>query len=72
MQLTSNTTLINNFSIEIAGLKESLEFTEEETEEKFSKIIDKISTMERNLFRLKKNIKVIRTAKPGWALEIEN
>ena len=72
MQLTSNTTLINNFSIEIAGLKESLEFTEEETEEKFSKIIDKISTMERNLFRLKKNIKVIRTTKPRWALEIEN
>ena len=72
MQLTSNTTLINNFSKEIAGLKESLEFTEEETEEKFSKIIDKISTMERNLFRLKKNIKVIRTTKPGWALEIEN
>ena len=72
MQLTSNTTLINNFSKEIAGLKESLEFTEEETEEKLSKIIDKISTMERNLFRLKKNIKVIRTTKPGWALEIEN
>ena len=72
MQLTSNTTLINNFSKEIAGLKESLEFTEEETEEKFNKIIDTISTMERNLFRLKKNIKVIRTTKPGWALEIEN
>ena len=72
MQLTSNTTLINNFSKEIAGLKESLEFTEEETEEKLNKIIDKISTMERNLFRLKKNIKVIRTTKPGWALEIEN
>ena len=72
MQLTSNTTLINNFSKEIAGLKESLEFTEEETEEKLNKIIGKISTMERNLFRLKKNIKVIRTTKPGWALEIEN
>ena len=72
MQLTSNTTLINNFSKETAGLKESLEFTEEETEEKLNKIIDKISTMERNLFRLKKNIKVIRTTKPGWALEIEN
>lgn len=72
MQLTSNTTLINNFSKEIAGLKRSLEFTEEETEEKFNNIIDKISTMERNLFRLKKNIKVIRTTKPGWALEIEN
>ena len=72
MQLTSNTTLINNFSKEIAGLKGSLEFTEEETEEKFNNIIDKISTMERNLFRLKKNIKVIRTTNPGWALEIEN
>ena len=72
MQPASSTTLINNFSKEIAGLKESLELTEEETEEKFNKVIDKISTMERNLFRLKKSIKVIRTTKPGWALEIEN
>ena len=51
MQLISgNTTLTNqrldNLSKEIADLKESLEFTQEETEEKLNKLSDKITTME--------------------------
>ena len=28
--------------------------------------------MERNLFSLKKDIEVIQTTKPSWAIEIEN
>ena len=77
MQLISgNTTLTNqrldNLSKEIADLKESLEFTQEETEEKFSKLNEKITSMERNLFSLKKDIEVIQTTKPSWAIEIEN
>ena len=77
MQLLSgNTTLTNqrfdNFSKEIADLKESLGFTQDETEEKFSKLNLKISTMERNLFSLKKDIKIIQTTKPSRAIEIEN
>ena len=77
MQLISgNTTLTNqkldNLSKEIADLKESLEFTQEETEEKFSKLNEKITSMERNLFSLKKDIEVIQTTKPRWAIEIEN
>ena len=57
MQLISgNTTLINqrldNLSKEIADLKESPEFTQE-TEEKFSKLNEKLTSMERNLFSLK-------------------
>ena len=28
--------------------------------------------MEKNLFRLKKDIEVIQTTKPSWAIEIEN
>ena len=63
MQLTSgNTTLANErldiLSKEIAGIKESLELTQEETEEKFTKINETILTMERNLFSLKRNIEV--------------
>ena len=77
MQLISgNTTLTNqrldSLSKEIADLKESLEFTQEETEEKFSKLNEKITSMERNLFSLKKDIEVIQTTKPSWAIEIEN
>ena len=77
MQLISgNTTLTNqrldNLSKEIADLKESLEFTQEETEGEFSKLNEKITSIERNLFSLKKDIEVIQTTKPSWAIEIEN
>ena len=77
MQLISgNTTLTNqrldNLSKEIADLKESLEFTLEETEGKFSKLNEKITSMERNLFGFKKGIEVIQTTKPSGAREIEN
>ena len=63
---------LDNLSKEIADLKESLEFTQEETEGKFSKLNEKITSMERNLFSLKKDIEVIQTTKPSWAIEIKN
>ena len=77
MQLISgNPTLTNqrldNLIKEIADLKESLEFTKEETEGKFSTLNEKISTMEKNLFSLKKDIDIIQTTKPSWAIDIEN
>ena len=77
MQLISgNTTLTNqrldNLSKEIADLKESREFTQEETERKFSMLTEKISTMEKNLFSLKKDIDIIQTTKLSWAIDIEN
>ena len=53
-------------------MTKSLEFTQEETEGKFNKLNEKITTMERNLFSLKKDIEVIQTTKPSWAIEIEN
>ena len=63
---------LDNLSKEIADLKESLEFTQEETEGKFSKLNEKITSMEANLFSLKKDIDVIQTTKPSWAIEIKN
>ena len=77
MQLISgNTALTNqrldNLSKEIADLKASLEFTQEETEGKFSTLKEKISTMEKNLFSFKKDIDIIQTTKPNWAIDIEN
>ena len=74
--MSGNTTLENqrldNISKEIADLKESLEFTQEETEGKFNKLNEKITTMERNLFSLKKDFEVNQTTKPSCAIEIEN
>ena len=77
MQLISgNATLTNqrldNLSKEIADLKESLEFTQEETEGKFSMLNEKISTMEKNLFSLKKDIDIIQTTKLRWAIDTED
>ena len=47
---TTNTTLANQRLDNLS--KESLEFTQEKTEEKFNKLNEKISTMERNLVSL--------------------
>ena len=75
-QFQHNTTLTNqrldNPSKEIADLKESLKFTKEETEGKYNKLNEKITTMERNLFSLKKDIEVIQATKPSWAIEMKN
>ena len=77
MQLTSgNTTptnqILDNLSEAIADLEESLEFNQGETDGKFSKLNEKVTSMERNLFRLKKDIKVIQTTRPNWTMEIKN
>ena len=51
--ISGNKTLTNqrleNLTKEITDLKESLEFTLEETESKFNKLNEKISSIERNL-----------------------
>ena len=74
MQLIlGNTTLTNqrldNLSKEIARLEQSLGFTQEGTKEKFNKANEVISTMERNLFSVKKDIEVIQAIKPSWKQE---
>ena len=74
--ISGNTILTNqrldHLSKEIADLNESLKFTHQETEEKFVKLNEKVSTVGRNLFSLKKDIEVIETTKPSQAIEIEN
>ena len=77
MQLISgNTTITNqrldNLSKEIADLKKSLEFTQEEAKGKLSTLNEKIFTMEKNLFSLKKDIDIIQTTKPSSTIDIEN
>ena len=61
-----------NLSKDIADLTESLQFIKHEAEQKFSKINEKISTLEGNLLRLKNEIEAIQTTEPRWAIEIDN
>ena len=74
--ISGNTTLPNqrldNLIKEIANLKGSLQFTQQETEGKLNKLNEETSRMEINLFSLKKDIELIQTNKPRWATEIEN
>ena len=48
---------LDNLRKEIADLKESLEFTQEETEGKFNKSNEKITTMERSCSASRKILK---------------
>ena len=61
-----------NLSKDVADLKESLQFIKHEAEQKFSKINEKISTLEGNLLRIKNEIEAIQTTEPRWAIEIDN
>ena len=62
MQLISGSTTLTNqrldsLSKEIADLKESLEFNQEETEGKFNKLNEKITTMEKICSASRKTLK---------------
>ena len=48
-----------------------MEFTQEETKRKFNKLNEKITSVERNLFSLKKDIEVIQTTIPIWAIKMK-
>ena len=64
--------ILVNLSKDVADLKESLQFIKHEAEQKFSKINEKISTLEGNLLRIKNEIEAIQTTEPRWAIEIDN
>ena len=48
-----------------------MEFTQEETKRKFNKLNEKITSVERNLFSLKKDIVVIQTTISSWAIKMK-
>ena len=48
-----------------------MEFTQEETKRKFNKLNEKITSAERNLFSLKKDIEVIQTTISIWAIKMK-
>ena len=48
-----------------------MEFTQEETKRKFNKLNEKITSVERNLFSLKKDFVVIQTTISSWVIKMK-
>ena len=55
---------------DVEKLKESLSFTQNDVDQRFSNIGDKIQSLEKELILAKDEVGVIQTTKPTWELEI--
>ena len=56
---------LDNLSKDINDLKESLEFSQNEYDEKFKKMGDKIQKLEEKINLMKKELHVIQTTEPS-------
>ena len=54
----------------VEELKESLSFTQNDIDQRFSKINEKVQSLEKELSSTKEDVRVIQTTEPTWALEI--
>ena len=57
---------LDNLSKDINDLKESLEFSQNKSDDKFRNIGDKIQKLEQ---KMKEELDVIQTTKPSWTIE---
>ena len=76
LALTSgNNSLTNqrlyNLSKDINDLKESLEFSQNEYDDKFKNMGDKIQKLEEKINLMKEELHVIQTTKPSWAIKTD-
>ena len=55
---------------DVEKLKESLSFTQNDVDQRFSNIGDKVQSLEKELILAKDEVGVIQTTKPTWELEI--
>ena len=62
---------IDNLSKDINDLKESLEFSQNEYDDKFKNMGDKIQKLEEKINLMKEELHVIQTTKPSWAIETD-
>ena len=61
---------LTSVKIEVEELKESLRFTQNDIDQKFSNINEKVQSLEKELSSTKEDVRVIQTTEPTWALEI--
>ena len=62
---------LDNLSKDINDLKESLEFSQNEYDDKFKNMGDKIQKLEEKINLMKEELHVIQTTKPSWAIETD-
>ena len=73
--ISGNNSLMNqrldNLSKDINDLKESLEFSQNEYDDKFKNMGDKIQKLEEKINLMKEEPHVIQTTKPSWAIKTD-
>ena len=62
---------LDNLSKNINDLKESLEFSENEYDDKFKNMGDKIQKLEEKINLMKEEPHVIQTTKPSWVIKTD-
>ena len=55
---------------DVGELKESLSFTQNDIDQRFSNINEKVQSLEKELVSTKESVGVIQIAEPAWSLEI--
>ena len=59
---------LDSLSKDINDLKESLEFSQIEHDDKFKNVDDKVQKLQEKINQMKEKLQVIQTAKPSWAI----
>ena len=59
---------LDSLSKDINDLKESLEFSQIEHDDKFKNVDDKVQKLQEKINEMKEKLHVIQTAKPSWAI----
>ena len=66
-QLCVSLTLVK---ADVEELKESLSFTQNDIDQRFSNINESVQSLGKELSSTKEDVRVIQTTEPTWALEI--
>ena len=61
---------LSSVKLDAEELKESLSFTQNDTEQRFLNINEKVQSLKKELISTKENVSVIQTAEPTLGLEI--
>ena len=61
---------LSSVKLDAEELKESLSFTQNDTDQRFLNINEKVQSLKKELISTKENVSVIQTAEPTWGLEI--
>ena len=62
---------LHNFSKDMNDPKESLEFSQNEYDDIFKNMGDKVQKLEENINLMKEKLHVIQTTEPSWAIETD-